>query len=36
VISRKVPVDLRGEVAALDLAGGRVAVGATAGWTIYF
>lgn len=36
VVSRKVPIDLRGEVAAVDLVTGRAAVGATAGWTIYF
>jgi len=36
VVSRKVPIDLRGEVAAVDLVAGRAALGATAGWTIYF
>lgn len=41
VFSRKVPIDLRAQVAAIDLFSGRgatnaVALGATAGWTIYF
>lgn len=41
VFSRKVPIDLRAQIAAIDLLSGRgatnaIAVGATAGWTIYF
>jgi hypothetical protein len=41
VISRKVPIDLRAQVAAIDVFSGKgafdaVAVGASAGWTIYF
>jgi hypothetical protein len=41
VISRGVPIDLRAQIAAIDLFSGRgaanaITVGATAGWTIYF
>lgn len=41
VLTRRLPIDLRAHVAALDLLDGRgamhaIAVGATAGWTIYF
>jgi hypothetical protein len=41
VISRKLPIDLRAQVAAIDLFSGRgaanaIAVGASAGWTIWF
>lgn len=41
VLSRKMPIDLRAHVAALDLVSAQgpthaIAVGATAGWTIFF
>lgn len=41
VVSRRIPIDLRLQVAALDLFGGKgatnaMAVGASAGWTFYF
>jgi hypothetical protein len=41
VVSRKVPIDLRAQIAAIDLFSGRgaanaIAVGASAGWTIWF
>ncbi len=41
VLSRKLPIDLRAQIAALDLLSSRgpthgIAIGGTAGWTIFF